>query len=233
VLFRSFLGSGGRRAGTQSLFEFGETSTNRSLISPRGLQRIVESVQSIDEMKSVFIHQLTTEGGIIDRLRLDHEDTSIVNRETIVMNQAVRDITANIAARLPQECAALLEKALLEVYDILAPRICTYFNLTAKSDVDIQVSVAFAKLRKKWATLNPLYEDLDRVKHEISDNRTQMEGAVAQLRILEKTELEQQRDNHDDEWEFMDSSWTPAQLSQASKGKIRLDGLKSWVLQKK
>ena len=131
----SFMGSGGRRAGTHSLFEFGEAATNRSLISPRGLQQIVESVQSFDEMKSVFIHQLTTEGGVIDRLRVEHEDTSIVNRETIVMNQAVRDITANIAARLPQECAALLEKALLEVYDILAPRICTYFNLTVKSDV--------------------------------------------------------------------------------------------------
>jgi hypothetical protein len=130
----SFLGSGGRRAGTQSLFEFGETATNRSLISPRGLQHIVESVQSIDEMKSVFIHQLTAEGGVIDRVRVDHEDTSIVNRETIVMNQAVRDITANIASRLPQECAALLEKALLEVYDILAPRICTYFNIAVKSD---------------------------------------------------------------------------------------------------
>jgi hypothetical protein len=177
----------------------------------------VESVQSIDEMKSVFIHQLTAEGGVIGRIRVDHEDTSIVNRETIVMNQAVRDITANIAARLPQECAALLEKALLEVYDILAPRICTYFNLAVKSDTTIQVTVAFSKLRKKWAALTPLYEDLDRVKHEISDNRIQMEGAVAQLRILEKSELEQQRDNHDDEWEFMDSSWTSVQLSQASK----------------
>jgi hypothetical protein len=65
----------------------------------------------------------------------------------------------------------------------------------------------------------PLYEDLDRVKHEISDNREQLEGSVAQLRILEKAEMEQQKDNqiNDDEWEFMDSSWTPAQLSQASK----------------
>ena len=91
----SFLGSGGRRAGTQPLFEFGETATNRSLISSRGLQHIVESVQSIDEMKSVFIHQLTAEGGVIDLVRVDHEDTSIVNRETIVMNQAVREITLN------------------------------------------------------------------------------------------------------------------------------------------
>jgi hypothetical protein len=149
------MGSGGRRAGTHSLFEFGEAATNRSLISPRGLQQIVESVQSFDEMKSVFIHQLTTEGGVIDQLRVEHEDTSIVNRETIVMNQAVRDITANIAARLPQECAALLEKASLEVYDILAPRICTYFNLTVNSDVAIQVSVAFAKLRNPKTQPHP------------------------------------------------------------------------------
>jgi hypothetical protein len=109
------------------------------------------------------------------------------------MNQAVRDITANIASRLPQECAALLEKALLEVYDILAPRICTYFNLAVKSDDTSQLSVAFGKLRKKWAGLTPLYENLDRVKQEISDNWEQLEGSVTHLRILEKAELEQQR----------------------------------------
>jgi hypothetical protein len=174
----SFLGSGGRRAGTQPLFEFGEAATNRSLISPRGLQKIVESFQTIDEMKSVFIHQLTAEGGVIDLIRADHEETSIVNRDTIVMNQAVREITANITSRLPQECATLLEKALLEVYDILAPRICTCFNLAVKSDDTRQMSMAFAKLRKKWAVLTPLYEDLDIVKHEIFDNRAQLEGSV-------------------------------------------------------
>jgi hypothetical protein len=71
----SFLGSGGRRAGAHPLFEFGETSTNRSLISPRGLQNTVESFQSIDEIKSVFIHQLTVEGGVIDPVRADHAET--------------------------------------------------------------------------------------------------------------------------------------------------------------
>jgi hypothetical protein len=153
----SFLGSGGRRARAQPLFEFGGTATNRSLILSRGLQNIVESFQSIDEIKSVFIHQLTVEGGVIDLVRADHAETFT---ETVVMNQAVREITENITSRLPQECVALLEKVLLEVYDILAPRICIYFNLAAKSDEARKMSLAFAKLLRKWGVLAPLYEDL-------------------------------------------------------------------------
>jgi hypothetical protein len=46
-----------------------------NLISPRGLQNIVESYQSIDEIKSVFIHQLTVEDGVIDFITADHAET--------------------------------------------------------------------------------------------------------------------------------------------------------------
>jgi hypothetical protein len=69
--------SGGRRAGSQprELFEFGEATTRRSLISPRDLQTIVKSYQSIDEMKQVFVHQLSVEGDVIDLIRADDTET--------------------------------------------------------------------------------------------------------------------------------------------------------------
>jgi hypothetical protein len=54
------------------------------------------------------------------------------------MNQAVRDITANISSRLPQECAALLEKALLEVHRWHIIYDDEYFE-----DYDISEMVAF------------------------------------------------------------------------------------------
>jgi hypothetical protein len=62
------------------------------------------------------------------------------------MNQAVRAITENITSRLPQECAVLLERVLLEVYDIQAPRICLHFNLNTKLDGTTKMSLAYAKL---------------------------------------------------------------------------------------
>ena len=74
------------------------------------------------------------------------------------------------------------------------------------------------KLMRKWALLAPLYEDLDRVKLEIIDNREQFGDTITQLRELEHGVLngnEMSRD--DDEWEFMDAPWTPSQLRRASR----------------
>ena len=67
--------SGGRRAGNQPRELFGAAVAKRSIITPIALQNRVEGYQSMDEMKQVFIHQLAVEGGAIDVIRADHNET--------------------------------------------------------------------------------------------------------------------------------------------------------------
>jgi hypothetical protein len=84
------------------------------------------------------------------------------------LNHAVRVITENITSWLSQACAGLLERALLEVYDILAPRLCSLFDLVPRiADTSI-TSPAFMKLMKQCKPLAPLYVDLNNVKLEIN-----------------------------------------------------------------
>ena len=129
----------------------------------------------------------------------------IMLKMAFALNHAVRVITENITSWLSQACAGLLERALLEVYDILAPRLCSLFDLVPRiADTSI-TSPAFMKLMKQWALLTPLDEDLNMVKLEIFDNISQLAETITQLQDLEHGVLVGTSTN-DDEWDFLDSS---------------------------
>ena len=102
----------------------------------------------MDEIKQVFIHQLEVEG-VIDVIRSDHKE---IFAEPVVMNQAARAITENITSRLPHECAELLERALLEVYKILAPRLCPHFDLFSRVADTSERSLAFYETHEEMGT---------------------------------------------------------------------------------
>ena len=72
---------------------------------------------------------------------------------------------------------------------------------------------------RKWGVLTPLYEDLDMIKLEIVGNRVQLANSITQLHELEHGALTGNGNStDDDEWEFMDASWTPPQLSRGLYG---------------
>jgi hypothetical protein len=74
---------GGRRAGNQPQELFGEAATMRSIITPEAIRNLVETYQSMDEMKEVFTNQLEVTCGVIDVIRSDHNETFT---ESVVMN---------------------------------------------------------------------------------------------------------------------------------------------------
>ena len=64
-----------------------------------------------------------------------------------------------------------------------------------------------------------MYEDLDMIKLEIVGNRVQLANSITQLHELEHGALTGNGNStDDDEWEFMDASWTPPQLSRGLYG---------------
>jgi hypothetical protein len=83
----------------------------------------------MEEMKEVFKHRLEDTGGILDAIRaMIRAANAETFTSTIVMNPAVKDLFETITSRLPQVCSELFETALLEVFDMMVPRSCTYFN---------------------------------------------------------------------------------------------------------
>ena len=145
------------------LNELGEHHVLASFWSLAGLVRtLFETYQSTDEMKEVFIHQLEDTSGIIEEIRAANNETFT---DAIVMNQVVRQIPDNIVVRLPQVCADLLERAVHEVFDLLAPTLCSHFDLVLKVPDTPAKSPAMVELIKKWTNLAPLYLNLESIKN--------------------------------------------------------------------
>ena len=105
--------SGAHRAGNQTQELFGEAAANRVIITPEGLRNLFESHQSIEEMKDVFIHQLSEKNGIIEEIRAANNETFT---DAVVMNHVVRQISENIVVRLPHRFVPILSSGLCMRY---------------------------------------------------------------------------------------------------------------------
>ena len=205
--------SGAHRAGNQTQELFGEAAANRVIITPEGLRNLFESHQSIDEMKEVFIHQLEDTSGIIEEIRAANNETFT---DTVLVNQVVRQLSDNIVARLPQVCADLLEGAVQEVFDVLAPRLCSHFDLMLKVPDTPSKSPAMEVLIEKWTTLAPLYVNLENTKIQIVDSRNQLSKTIRLLQQLEHGLL-QSASAAEEDWTFLDSSWSSEQFNIVSQ----------------
>ena len=80
------------------------------------------------------------------------------------MIQEVRELSEKVTAQLPQVCNELFEMALLEVFDMMAPNICTYFNLFSKTN---RGSITTEGLRNIFGNFHSIVEMKEVFKHRL------------------------------------------------------------------
>ena len=81
-------------------------------------------------------------------------------------------IFENIMNNIQVKCANTFQEVLAEIFDMMAPKICSHFSLVQQTAETNQISPANFKFLQVWKKLRPLYESL-------YDNKKQIEKCTS------------------------------------------------------
>jgi hypothetical protein len=105
---------------------FGVIDSTRGIITSRGLQDLLEQSVSKSDMRNGIITCLNKSGGLIDSIRI--ADFASLGAST-AMTESVRKIFETITEKLPFKCIEVFSEVFVEIFDMIAPKICGHFSL--------------------------------------------------------------------------------------------------------
>jgi hypothetical protein len=113
---------------------FGMTDSTRGIITAKSLLDLHAQNVSKNEMWEGIINRLNKFGGMVDSIR--KADFASLEA-SLVITEKVRTIFDNIMDNLPIKCADIYHEVLVEIFDMIAPKICTHFSLVQQTAVNI------------------------------------------------------------------------------------------------
>ena len=162
---------------------FGITDSTRRILTAKGLGDLLAENISKDDMRQVVIDRLNKSGGLVDAIR-------IAGFESLEASPAITDraktIFENIMNNIQVKCADTFQEVLAEIFDMMAPKICSHFSLVQQTAETSQVSPANFKLTQVWKKLRPLYESLYDNKKQIEKCRQDSTTMLSEVQMHER-----------------------------------------------
>jgi hypothetical protein len=147
---------------------FGMADSTRGVITTKSMLELLSQYVSKDEMREGIITRMNKAGGMVDSIR--KADFGSLEATPLMIDK-VRKIFENIMVKLPIRCAEIYQEVLVEIFDMIAPKICPHFCLGRQTAKSSQVSMATFKLHQAWKALLPLYQSLRKNKIQIETCR--------------------------------------------------------------
>jgi hypothetical protein len=144
---------------------FGMPDSTRGIITANGLVDLLTQNISKDDMRQVIIDRVNKSGGLVDAIRIAGFESL---EASPAITEKAKSIFENIMVNIQVKCAATFQEVLAEIFDMMAPKICSHFSLVQQTAETNQISPANFKFLQVWKKLRPLYESL-------YDNKKQIE----------------------------------------------------------
>jgi hypothetical protein len=106
-------------------------------------------------MWQVIIDRLNKSGGLVDAIRIAGFESL---EASPAITEKAKSIFENIMVNIQVKCADTFQEVLAEIFDMMAPKICSHFSLVQQTAETSQVSPANFKFLQVWKKLRPLYE---------------------------------------------------------------------------
>jgi hypothetical protein len=171
---------------------FGMTDSTRGVITTKSMLELLAQYVSKNEMREGIITRLNKPGGMVDSIR--KADFGPLEA-TPLMTDKVRKIFENIMEKLPIKCAEIYQEVLIEIFDMIAPKICPHSSLVQQTAETSQVSPATFKLHQAWKALLPLYESLHKNKIQIETCRKNSTEMLTEVQRHEQERQENMQSN--------------------------------------
>jgi hypothetical protein len=188
---------------------FGITDSPRRSVTAKGMVELMAESISKDDMRQVVIDRLNKAGGLVDSIR-------IAGFESLEASPTITDkakiIFENIMVNIQVKCADIFQEVLAEIFDMMAPKMCSHFSLVQQTAETSQLSPAKYKYTQTWKKLLPLYESLYENKKQIEKCR---QSSTAMLTEIQMHEQEKEKYLAGSELAFMFEEWTTAQFATA------------------
>ena len=163
---------------------FGITDSTRRILTAKGLVDLLAESISKDDMRQVVIDRLNKSGGLVEAIR-------VAGFESLEASPAITDkakiIFENIMVNIQVKCADIFQEVLAEIFDMMAPKICSHFSLVQQTadeahrriqQLEAQLIAATTVTTTPRTTAVPTVEMTTGTEHR--ENRPDLSGALPQ-----------------------------------------------------
>ena len=118
---------------------FGMTDSTRRIITAKGLVDLLAQNISKYDMRQVIIDRLNKSGGLVDAIRIAGFESL---EASPAITEKAKSIFENIMVNIQVKCTDTFQEVLAEIFDMMAPKICSHFSLVQQTAETSQVSPA-------------------------------------------------------------------------------------------
>jgi hypothetical protein len=159
----------------------------------------------------MIIDRLNKSGGLVDAIRIAGFESL---EASPAITEKAKTIFENIMVNIQVKCANTFHEVLAEIFDMMAPKICSHFSLVQQTAETNQISPANFKFLQVWKKLRPLYESLYDNKKQIEKCRKDSTAMLSEAQQHERKKEEYMLGN---DLAFMFEEWTTEQFAVAGK----------------